>query len=115
MKRLSALGSPLLANHPRRARGGRWAAVFRRGGPGRSGPSPAECLLPQMQDRERRKRYRDDEVSARAPNKLIGYVSAGSIQVPGSRPPPRRPPQGRALVVALAVALVAIWLGFGGV
>lgn len=80
----------------------------------RGGPSPAECLIPQMQERERRKLYQDHDVSTQAPNKLIGYVSAGSFERPGTEPTPKRKPHGRAWVVAFAVSLLAIWLEFAG-
>lgn len=98
------------ARRPRR----RLFALFGSGRRTRSGPSPAECLIPQMQDHERRKRYDDGDVSSQAPNKLIGYVSAGSLKKPGAEPPRRRRPGGRALVVAFAAFLALVWLGFGG-
>lgn len=78
------------------------------------GPSPAECLIPQMQDREHRKRYQSRDVATRAPSKLIGYVSAGSVECPREAFSPRRKPRGRFVVWGLAMLLAILWLGFGG-
>lgn len=95
---------------PAGRRGGNWRA-FR--GRHAGGPSPAECLLPQMQDRERRKRYRNHDV-AQAPSKLIGYVSAGSVECPREPQPPKRQTGGRRVVAGLVLLLTLLWLGFGG-
>ena len=67
-----------------------------------------------MQEQERRKRYLDHNAWTSAPSKLIGYVSAGSIEIPGYQPAPQRRPRGRAIVWGIAVVLAAIWLGFSG-
>lgn len=91
-------------------RGGRWRP-FR--GHRAGGPSPAESLLPQMQDRERRKHYRSNDVT-QAPSKLIGYVSAGSVECPREPPPTERRTRGRWVVAGLVLLLALLWLGFGG-
>jgi len=85
--------------------------------PIRSGPSPAECLIPQMQDNARRKRYQSQHVAGQAPSKLIGYVSAGTLKKSTSEPvaKPQQSYRGRMLVVALALALLLIWLRNGGI
>jgi hypothetical protein len=115
VKRSQPFGASVLSRGPLPRRRRRWASLFGLGSARRAGPSPAECLIPQMQEQVRRKHYHDRDVSSQAPNKLIGYVSAGSLKKPGMEPRPHQGPQGRAVVVALAIVLVLIWLGFGGI
>ncbi len=85
--------------------------------PIRSGPSPAECLIPQMQETARRKRYQSQNVAGQAPSKLIGYVSAGALKKNAKEPVARlqQSYRGRLLVVALALGLLLIWLRNGGI
>ena len=81
----------------------------------RSGPSPAESLLPQIRERAARRRSSIDDNIIRAPSKLIGYVLTGSFKpAEERRVQAPRSPRGRALVAVLVLLGFAIWLGFGG-
>lgn len=85
--------------------------------PGRLVHSPAACLLPQIEEAERRqarvrrRRIETDGVPADSPGRLYTYFSAGTLELPEEerdrRLRIRRSPR---LALALAVLLLVVWI-----